>query len=191
MLMLNFCELLVRLFVIVNGATDEKRRSRDLRPFHGVFEYRPLGCGGGSPRPAENKTKEQLVRNFKGTFVLVVIAILFVAGSALAGDWQKLGRKTVVFGNTEDTSSISTNGVAVSQIAFKISGDWVRLTEVTLHFDDGSTQTIENFQSPRPSMTSDGIAIDGGPKTINSIDFSFRAASSSKQGRASVIALGQ
>ena len=131
------------------------------------------------------------MRNFKGAFVMLVIATLLVVGPAIAGDWQKLGKKSVVFGNTEDTSSISTKGVAVSQVAFKISGDWVRVTEVTLNFDDGSTQKIENFKSPRPSMTSDGIAIDGGPKTLTSIDFSFRAASSSKPGRATVIALGQ
>ena len=131
------------------------------------------------------------MRNFKGVFVMMTIATLLVAGSAVAGDWQKIGKKNVVINNSEKTSSISTKGTPVSQVAFKVSGGWVRLTNITFNFDDGSSQTIENFENPRPSMTSDSIAIDGGPKTLTSIDFSCRAVSSSTQGRASVIALGQ
>ena len=137
------------------------------------------------------KTKEQFVRNFKGTFVMLVIATLLVAGSAIAGDWQKLGKKGLVFNNKAKSSSISTKGVAVSQIAFKVTGGWVRLSEITLNFDDGSTQKIEDFENPSPDTRSDGIAIDGGPKTLTSIDFSSRAVSSATQGRATVTALGQ
>lgn len=131
------------------------------------------------------------MRNFKGVFVMMTIATLLVAGSAVAGDWQKLGKKGLVFNNSQKTASISTNGVAVSQVAFKVSGGWVRLTDVTLNFEDGSSQTIADFKNPRPSMTSDSIAIDGGPKTLTSIDFSCRAVSSATQGRATVLALGQ
>jgi len=131
------------------------------------------------------------VRNLKGVYVMLVVAALLVAGSAVAGDWQKIGNKTVVFGNTEDTSSISAKGMAVSQVAFKISGDWVRLTNITLNFDDESSQIIENLERVRPGLTSDGITIDEGPKTLTSIDFSFKATSSAKQGRATVTVLGQ
>jgi len=127
----------------------------------------------------------------KRAFVMCVIAAMLVAGAAVAGDWQKLGKKTVVFGNAEDTASIAAKGDAVSQFAFKISGDWVCLNQVTLNFADGSTQTINDLEKVKPGLTSAGIAIDGGPKTITSIDFSFQAASSSRQGRATVIALGQ
>jgi hypothetical protein len=127
----------------------------------------------------------------KGAFVMCVIAAMLVASAAVADDWQKLGKKTVIFGNTEDTASIAAKGDAVSQVAFKISGDWVRLNQVTLNFSDGSTQMIDDMESVKPGLTSDGIAIDGGAKTITSIDFSFQAASSSRQGRATVIALGQ
>jgi hypothetical protein len=127
----------------------------------------------------------------KSAFVMCVIAAMLVAGTAVAGDWQKLGKKTVIFGNTEDSASITAKGDAVSQMAFKISGDWVRLNEVTLNFADGSIQTIDEIEKVKPGLTSAGIAIDGGPKTITSIDFTFQAASSSRQGRATVIVLGQ
>ena len=127
----------------------------------------------------------------KYVFVMLVVTAMLVAGIAGASDWQKLGKKTVVFGNTEDTASITTKGDAVSQIAFKISGDWVRLNQVTLNFADGTSQTIEDIEKVKPGATSTGIGIDGGPKTLSSIDISFQAASSSTQGRGTVVALGQ
>jgi hypothetical protein len=143
---------------------------------------------GESSAPTDEK-KEMNMR--KSAFVMCVIAAMLVAGAAVAADWQKLGKKTVVFGNTEDSASITAKGDAVSQIAFKISGDWVRLNQVTLNFTDGSTQTIDEIEKVKPGLSSSGIAIDGGPKTITSIDFTFQAASSSRQGRATIIALGQ
>jgi hypothetical protein len=86
--------------------------------------------------------------------------------------------------------TIDAKGEAAS-VAFKISGDWVRFTEVTLNFSDGSKQTLEDPEKVRPGMTSEPIAIDGGPKTLSSIDFMYKAASSANQGRATVIFLGQ
>ena len=127
----------------------------------------------------------------KGAFVMFVIAVMLVAGAATAGDWQKLGKKTVVFGNAEETASITAKGDAVSQVAFKISGDWVGLNQVTLNVADGSSQTIEDVPRVKPGLTSDGMAIEGGPKTVATIDFSYQAVSSSGQGRATVIVLGQ
>jgi hypothetical protein len=127
----------------------------------------------------------------KSSFVMFVVIAMLMVGTAGAGDWQKLGKKTVVFGNTEETASIATKGDAVSQIEFKISGEWVRLNQVTLNFADGTTQTIEDIENVKPGLTSAGITITGGPKTISSIDISFQAASSSGNGRATVAFLGQ
>ena len=127
----------------------------------------------------------------KSAFVVFVVAAMLVAGMAVANDWQKVGKKTVVFGNAEETASINAKENTVSQVAFKISGDWVGLNQVTLNFSDGTSQTIEDVPRVRPGLTSEGIAINGGPKTITTIDFSYQAVSSSSQGRATVIVLGQ
>lgn len=127
----------------------------------------------------------------KSVFVMFVVVAMLMAGAAGASDWQKLGKKTVVFGNAEETASITAKGDAVNQIAFKISGDWVRLNQVTLNFANGTSQIISNIEKVKPGLTSAGIAIDGGPKTISSIDFSYQAASSAGQGRGTVIVLGQ
>ena len=127
----------------------------------------------------------------KGIFAICVITALLVAGAAVAVDWQKLGKKTVAFGNVEKSTSIDTKGEAVSQVAFKFAGDWVRLTQATLNFSDGSSQIIEDLENVRPGLTSGPIAIDGGPKAVSSMDISFQSASSAGQGRATITLLGQ
>ena len=127
----------------------------------------------------------------KSAFVMFVIGVMLMAGAASAGDWQKVGKKGVIFGNTLETASMTAKENSVSQVAFKISGDWVGLHQVTLNFSDGSKQTIEEIPKVRPGLTSEAFSIEGGPKTISSIDFSYRAESSSSLGRATVIFLGQ
>jgi len=67
----------------------------------------------------------------------------------------------------------------------------MRLTHVTLNFDDGSSQAIEDLEDVRPGMTSESIEIEGGPKKVASIDISYRSASAGGQGRGTVTALGQ
>jgi len=127
----------------------------------------------------------------KGAFVVFVIAAMLVAGTATAGDWQKLGKKTVSFNGKEKAVSITAKGEPVSQVAFKLGGDWMNLTQVTLNFDDGSSQTIEDLEDVRPGMKSEGYAIEGGPKKVASIDISYRSASAGGQGRGTITALGQ
>ena len=127
----------------------------------------------------------------KGALVMFVIAGMLIAGAATAGDWQKLGRKTVSFNGKEKAVSISAKGDPISEVAFKLGGDWMKLTQVTLTFDDGSSQAIDNLDDIRPGMTSEAIAIEGGPKNVSSIDISYRAATEGGQGRGSITALGQ
>ena len=119
-----------------------------------------------------------------------MIAALLVAGTAVANDWQKLGKKNLVFGDAEESTTVKANGEAAA-IAFRISGDWVRLTKVTLNFSDGSNQVVEELERVRPGMTSGPIAIDGGPKAISSIDLTYKAASTGGRGRATIAFLGQ
>ena len=127
----------------------------------------------------------------KSAFGMFVIGAMLMAGAAGASDWQKLGKKTVVFGNTEETASITAKGEPVSQVAFKLGGDWMRLTHVTLNFDDGTSQAIENLEDVRPGTKSESYAIEGGSKNVTSIDISYRSAMAGGQGRGTVTVLGQ
>ena len=87
--------------------------------------------------------------------------------------------------------SIDTKNAEVSEVKFKVSGDWTRFVDVTLNFADGSSQDVEADVSVQPGSSSDAIKIDGGPKALASIDVSCKAASSSRTGRATIKVVGQ
>jgi hypothetical protein len=109
--------------------------------------------------------------------VVMVCALVFVvaAGSAFAGDgWQKLGSKTTVFKNNPEPVKIKKSDVPVGEIMFKVSGTTVEFTGVKMEFADGSSQETEFDQDVRPGMSSDPIAIDGGPKAISSLEFMYK-----------------
>ena len=127
----------------------------------------------------------------KSSIVMFVIAAMLVAGAAIAGDWSKLGRKAVSFNGNQRSVSIDAKGDAVSQIAFKVGGGWVKLTDITLNFADGTNQAIDDIEDLRPGTTSDGITVDDGPKVITSIELSYQSANTAQQGRATITVLGQ
>jgi hypothetical protein len=126
----------------------------------------------------------------RSVFVTCVIAALLIAGTAVANDWQKLGKKNLAFGDAEETTTVKASGEA-SNVTFRLSGDWMRLTEVTFNFSDGSKQTLDEPENVRPGLTSQPITINGGPKTIDSIDLTYRAAGTGGRGRATVAFHGQ
>jgi hypothetical protein len=120
--------------------------------------------------------------------------MLVAGGSAFAtaGDWQKLGSKSVAY-NKEgpQTFSINTKNAEVSEVRFKVAGDWTRFLDVKLNFADGTSQELNSGVDVEPGTTSEAFTIEGGPKALASIDVSCKAASSSRTGRATIKIVGQ
>jgi hypothetical protein len=126
-------------------------------------------------------------------FVVIVSVVVLAAGSstlAKAADWQKLGSKAVVFSNGSEELSIKTKNTEVSEIKFKVAGDWTRFESVKLNFTDGSAQTFETEMDVKPGGMSEAIEIKSGPKALASVDVSCKAASSSLSGRATIKIVG-
>ena len=126
--------------------------------------------------------------------IVFAVALLVAGGSAFAtaGDWQKLGHKSVAYSKEgPQTFSIDTNNAQVSEIKFKVAGDWTRFVDVKLNFADGSSQNLEETVDVEPGSSSDAIKIDGGPKALASVDVSCKAAASSRTGRATIKVVGQ
>lgn len=123
--------------------------------------------------------------------VLAMVALLVGATMAGAGDWQKLGSKTLAFKDEPIAVAVETKDASVGEIKFKVGGSWVRFSGLTLNFSDGSSQAIEGTFDVEPGLTSDPIAVDGGPRTIASVEFTCSSAVSARGGRASIAILGQ
>ena len=134
------------------------------------------------------------MRNVNRLAVVFAVVALIAGSSAFAtaGDWQKLGSKAVSYSKSGPQDvSIKTKNAEVSEVKFKVSGDWTRFVDVTLNFADGSSQEVEAGVNVEPGASSDAIKIDGGPKALASIDVSCKAASASRTGRATIKVVGQ
>lgn len=127
---------------------------------------------------------------WKKVAVLAIVAMFVGAAMAGAGDWQKLGSKTLAFKDEPIVVALETKDAAVGEIKFKVGGSWVRFSGLTINFSDGSSQAIEGSFDVEPGLTSDPIAIDGGPKTIANVEFTCSSAVTARGGRASIAVIG-
>jgi hypothetical protein len=121
--------------------------------------------------------------------------VCLVAGGsafATAGDWHKIGAKSVAYNKEGPQSfSIDTKNAEVSEIKFKVAGDWTRFLEVKLNFADGTSQALNSSVDVEPGSSSETFTINDGPKALASIDVSCKAASASRTGRATIKVVGQ
>jgi len=134
------------------------------------------------------------MRNASRIVVVCAVVALLAGGPAFAtaGDWQKLGAKSVAYSKEgPQTFSINTNNAEVSEIKFKVAGDWTRFLDVKLNFADGTSQDLNSGVDVEPGSTSEAFTIQGGPKALASIDISCKAASASRTGRATIKVVGQ
>ena len=134
------------------------------------------------------------MKNVSRMAIVLTVVVLVAGGSAFAtaGDWQKLGSKAVSYSKDGPQNfSIDTKNTEVSEIKFKVAGDWTRFLSVQLNFADGSSQALEGGVDVEPGSSSDAIKIDGGPKALASVDVSCKAASSSRTGRSTIKVVGQ
>ena len=134
------------------------------------------------------------MRNVSRLAVVCAVVCLVAGGSAFAtaGDWQKLGSKSVAYNKEGPQSfSIDTKNAEVSEIKFKVAGDWTRFLDVKLNFADGTSQELDTGVDVEPGSSSDAFTINDGPKALASIDVSCKAASASRTGRATIKVVGQ
>ena len=133
------------------------------------------------------------MKNTSRLVMVCSLVMLVAAGSAFAANgWQKLGNKTTVFKNGGEDIKIKKSDVAVSEIMFKVTGDVVEFTGVTVSFADGSSQDIAFEQLVRPGTNSDPIALEGGPKGIANLHVAFKgAAANGSSSRAVITVVGK
>ena len=122
-------------------------------------------------------------------FVAVVVGMLAMT-TAYASEWTKLGDNVFLFTANTDVIKVKSDE-AVNKVRFEDNGNAIRLKEATITFQDGSTQKVDfNNEYVRPGMSSQEIAIDGGPKALKSVELSYASGTTSTRGRATLKLFG-
>ena len=118
-------------------------------------------------------------------FVVAVVGMLAMA-TAYASEWTKMGSNVFLFTAKQDVIKVKSDD-AVSKIRFEDNGDPIRLLKATITFQDGSTQAVDfNNEYVRPGLSSQEIAIDGGPKAIKSVEMTYASGNTRNNGRATI-----
>ena len=118
-------------------------------------------------------------------FVVAVVGMLAMA-TAYASEWSKLGQNVFLFKANQDVIKVKSSA-PVTTIRFEDSGSPIRLMKATITFTDGSTQDVDfGNEYVRPGLSSQEIAIDGGPKAIKSVELAYASGNTSKGGRATI-----
>jgi hypothetical protein len=109
-------------------------------------------------------------------FGLVLIS-LFTAGTAFlpakttAGDWFFLEDKKVGFGADHDVIHFGNWKDDVRQIKLRVTDGPLRMYNMKIHFDNGSTQDVELRNRFNAGSESRVIDMDGGLRHLTRIEF--------------------
>ncbi len=109
-------------------------------------------------------------------FGLVLIS-LFTAGTAFlpakttAGDWFFLEDKKVGFGADHDVIHFGNWKDDVRQIKLRVTDGRLRMYNMKIHFDNGSTQDVELRNRFNAGSESRIIDMDGGLRHLTKIEF--------------------
>lgn len=122
------------------------------------------------------------------TLVLGVLAML--ATPAIAGDWQKLGTKALVFDSEQATIEVGNSDQTCSEVKLKVSSKGVKIHDMTIAFADGTTQKVDGEFSLLPGDESTAIAINGGAKSIQRVEFTYSPLNGQMNGRTRITLVG-
>ncbi|MCD4748336.1 MAG: hypothetical protein K8R59_03090 [Thermoanaerobaculales bacterium] len=126
------------------------------------------------------------MKNLNRIAFLTCIVCVLAVGVAQAGDWQKIGKQTLLFNTDSDVINVKKTDMACSQIMFKISKKAINITDVTIVFDDGTDQKATLNENIRPGFESSVIEINGGAKKIVKVEFGYAPTNGQKNGRSFV-----
>jgi hypothetical protein len=123
------------------------------------------------------------------SIVLAVMGVLVAAVSAQAGDWQKLGAKTIWENATSEVVMVK-GAPSVGQLQVKVTGKPVKIQNVKVFFVDGGSQDLAVNQSVQPGFTTTALALDGGAKAVERVEMTLILLDTQSRRAATVTVLG-
>jgi hypothetical protein len=123
----------------------------------------------------------------------ITIALAGLVGwpaAALAGDWQKLGSRSVALIGDNDVIPVTVLKGTFRKIKFKVRDNDIVINDLTVVYGTGAPDKIPLRSSIKKGAESRVIDLRGGDRVIRSIQFTYRSALNSK-GRADVAVWGK
>ena len=101
------------------------------------------------------------------------IATAFAPVKKSAGDWRFLGDKSVGFGIDHDVIHFGNWSDDVRQIKIKVTDGPLRMYDMTIYFDNGTTQSVPLRNRFNQGSESRVIDMVGGLRHLSKIEFTY------------------
>ena len=102
-----------------------------------------------------------------------VFATAFAPVKKNAGDWRYLGDKSVGFGVDHDVIHFGNWSDDVRQIKLKVTDGPLRMYDMTIYFDNGTTQNVALRSKFAQGSESRVIDMVGGLRHLTKIEFTY------------------
>ena len=105
--------------------------------------------------------------------VFFTFSTAFQSSKTAIGPWRFLGDKNVNFSVDRDVLHFSNWGDDVRQLKLKVADGPLKMYSMTVHFDNGSTQSVELRNHFAQGSWSRVIDLDGGLRHLTKIEFVY------------------
>jgi hypothetical protein len=115
------------------------------------------------------------LRILKGffAFLLFIVCTSFRMAETKAGEWYFLGDKTVGFGVDHDVIHFGNWKDDVRQIKLRVTDGPLRVYDMKIHFDNGTTQDVSLKNRFAQGSESRIIDLTGGLRHLSKIEFTY------------------
>lgn len=117
-------------------------------------------------------------------FTIALVAVVVAVSPVFADSPTKLASKVLLF--HEPTITIDAKKDAqVGQLQLRVNDETIRVTQVVVHFADGSSETVDIQLNLYPGLMSEPMALDR-TGTVKSIDMTYTGTQGAQRARITV-----
>ncbi|MCB1045056.1 MAG: hypothetical protein KDC35_19090 [Acidobacteria bacterium] len=115
-----------------------------------------------------------------------VIVITLLSTTLFAGDWEKLGARTVKMHAEFDTITVGAHDGTFDKIKIKVRKNGIQFLDVKVHFANGSVQDVALKDFIAAGSESRVIDLVGDDRTIKKVVFKYKSNKKNLKGKAIV-----
>ncbi len=116
------------------------------------------------------------------SILILSLGLALVASAASAGNWKKLGTRTVTDRVDHDVIVVGGDEGRFSKLQLRAKNSRVRVRRVVVHFADGSKQTIERNFTVLKGDRSPALDLEGKSRVIRRVEFTYEESSLARKG---------
>lgn len=123
------------------------------------------------------------------SMAMAVVALVFGAAPAQAGEWERLGQRTVRFGADRDVIQVGPRG-QFERIRLEIKENAVEVLDLKVHYANGGVQDVSVREQIAAGGYTRAIDLTGDARNVEKVTVIYRTGGKRRRGKAEVVLWG-